>query len=300
MRKSVLITGGSGLLGTALTNLLLQKGYQVSHLGRKASVAKVKCFRWSVAENYLDPDALQGVDVVIHLAGAGVAERRWSAIRKKEILESRTLSSRLLVESLRKIPNKISTLISASAIGYYGLTTGDDWCREDQEPGADFLAFVTKSWEKEILPVESLGKRLVIPRIGVVLSNDGGALVEMSRPIKWFVGAPLGSGRQWMSWIHIDDLCRMLLHFIEHESMSGIYNAVAPNPVTNRELTKQIAKALHRPLLVPAVPEFVLKFVLGEMTQIVINGAKVSCEKILSTGFRFKFTNVETAIESLS
>jgi hypothetical protein len=204
-----------------------------------------------------------------------------------------------LFNSLKKIPNQVKTVISASAIGYYGMETYDNWCGEDQSPGKDFVASVAKVWEESILPIKTLGIRLVTPRIGVVLSNKGGALIEISKSVKWFVGAPLGSGNQWVSWIHIDDLCKMFLYFLENESSSGIYNLVAPNPVTNRELTKIIARTLHRPLLLPPVPDFVLRIILGEMAGIVITGPRVLCEKIMSTGFQFEFKDASVAVENL-
>jgi uncharacterized protein (TIGR01777 family) len=299
LTKSVLITGGSGLLGSALTDSLLQKGYQVSHIGRRASTGKVNCFRWSVKEKYFDPAALEGVDIIIHLAGAGVSEKRWTKSHKKEILESRTFTSQLLFDSLKNIPNNVRTVICATAIGYYGLTTQDTWCKEDQAPGDDFLASVTKAWEESILPIANLGKRLVMTRIGVVLANEGGALMEMANPVRWFVGAPLGNGKQWVSWIHLSDVSRLYQLIIEDENISGIYNAVAPNPVTNRELTRFIARALHRPLLLPPIPDFVLQIVLGDMAEIVVNGARVSCEKIESVGFQFEFTDASVAVHNL-
>jgi len=297
--KSILITGGSGLVGSALTDLLLQKGYQVSHLGRSPSSGKVKCYRWSVSEKYIDPKALEGVDAVIHLAGASVAEKRWTPQRKKEILESRTRSSELLFEALRNTPNKVKLVIGATAIGYYGLNTSDEWCQEDRGPGTDFLASVTKAWEEATLPIASLGKRLVQFRIGVVLTNRGGALMQMASPVKWGVGSPLGSGKQWVGWIHIDDLCRMFLFALENENIQGVYNAVAPNPVTNRELTKAIAVALHRPVWLPPVPEFALKIILGEMYEIVVSGARVSCDKIKAAGMQFSFSDAGLAVNNL-
>jgi uncharacterized protein len=297
--KSVLITGGSGLLGSALTGLLLQKGYQVSHLGRSPSLGKVKGYRWSVQEKYVDPKALHGVDAIIHLAGASVAEKRWTTERKKEILESRTKSGELLVETLRNTPNAVKVVLSATAIGYYGLTTLDNWCTEESQAGTDFLASVTHEWENSIGGIEAVVKRLAMFRIGVVLSNKGGALTEMAAPVKWGVGAPLGSGKQWVSWIHIDDVCKMFLFALEHENVRGIYNAVAPNPVTNRELNSAIAKAMHRPLIMPPVPAFVLKFILGDMYEIVVNGARVSCGKIKNAGFEFAYTDAEGAVKSL-
>lgn len=287
------------MLGSALTELLLQRGYQVSHLGRSPSLGKVKCFRWSVQEKYVDPKALQGVDAIIHLAGASVAEKRWTPERKKELLESRTQSGGLLVDTLRDTPNTVKVVVGATAIGYYGLTTLDNWCTEESQAGTDFLAGVTREWENSVKGIEALAKRLALIRIGVVLSNKGGALMEMAAPVKWGVGAPLGTGKQWVSWIHIEDVCKMFLFALEHESVRGIYNAVAANPVTNRELNTAIAKAMHRPLILPPVPAFVLKIILGEMYEIVVSGARVSSDKIKNAGFEFSYTDAVSAVKGL-
>ena len=294
-----MITGGSGLVGTALTDLLLQKGYHVSHLGRSPSLGKVKCYRWSVTGNYIDPKALEGVDAIIHLAGAGVAEKRWSQSRKKEILESRTKSSELICETLKTQPNQVKVVVSATAVGYYGLSTSDEWYDETCESGNDFLASVCKAWEASTDPIQALGIRLVKIRVGVVLSNNGGALIQMAQPVKWGFGAALGSGNQWVSWIHITDLCQIFLKAIENETMIGIYNAVAPNPVTNKELNQTIAQALQRPLWLPPVPEFALRILLGEMSQIVLTGARVDCSKVKSAGMTFDFTDANLAVKNL-
>lgn len=297
--KSILITGGSGLLGTALTDLLLQKGYHVSHLGRSPSMGKVKCYRWSVSGKYIDPKALHEVDAIIHLAGAGVADKRWTSERKTEILESRTKSAELIYDTLQSTPNQVKVVVSATAVGYYGINTLDEWCDETRGHGEDFLATVCQLWEAAANPIETLGKRLVKIRVGVVLSNKGGALVQMAQPVKWCVGAPLGTGKQWVSWIHIHDLCGIFLNAIENENMAGVYNAVAPNPVTNRDLNKAIASALHRPLFMPPVPEWAMKILLGEMSEIVVTGQRVKCDKIKSTGFEFKFTDAGQAVKDL-
>lgn len=298
MKKSVLITGGSGLLGSALTELLLQKGYHVSHLGRTPSNGKVKSYRWSLKEKFLDPKSLVGVDAIIHLAGAGVTEKRWTTERKNEILESRTKSTSLLFETLRDTPNQVKTVLAATAIGYYGLNTSNK-CSEDSGPGNDFLAQVCKQWEESFKPFNGLDVRLAMLRLGVVLSNKGGALMEMAKPVKWGVGAPLGSGKQWVSWVHIEDVCRMFLFALENENIKGIFNAVAPAPATNRELNTCIAKVLHRPLLLPPIPAFVLNILLGEMHQIVVMGASVSCDKIKDAGFIFSFPEAKSAIDNL-
>ena len=297
--KSILITGGSGMLGTIMTDYLLKNGHEVAHLGRSPSTGRIKCYRWSVREKYIDPKALDGVDTIIHLAGAGIADKRWTEKRKKEILESRTLSAQLLYETLKTKPHSVRQVISAGGVNFYGLKTGDEWCAEDRTPGDDFLAMVSKEWEQSVLSISELGIRAVSFRIGIVLTEKGGLLKEVARVVKWFVGAPLASGNQWLSWIHVQDLCKMFLHAIKNEEMSGAYNAVAPNPITNRQITQYIAKAIHRPLLVPFVPEFALKLILGQMAEIAINGIRASCDKIKSTGFEFDYTDAQVAINKL-
>lgn len=300
MTTSILLTGASGLVGTRLTDMLLQKGYQVAHLGRSKRPGKVPSYVWNVAKGEFDPEALNGVDAIIHLAGAGVAEKRWTSRRKKEILESRTKSSALLYETLKKINNKVRAVVSASAIGYYGFGLDEKTLfTEESKPGNDYLSRVVVAWEREVDAIASLGIRVVKIRIGIVLSDKGGALKEMAGPIKIGIGSPLGSGKQILSWIHLDDLCAMFIRAVEDESMKGAYNAVSPQPVTNRDMTIVLAKVLNRPLLLPPVPAFVLRIMIGEMTDIVVNGRNVSSEKIRKTGFTFKFTDLKSAFEAL-
>ena len=300
MTTSILLTGASGLVGTRLTDMLLQKGYQVAHLGRSKRPGKVPSYVWNVAKGEFDPEALNGVDAIIHLAGAGVAEKRWTSRRKKEILESRTKSSALLYETLKKINNKVRAVVSASAIGYYGFGLDEKTLfTEESKPGNDYLSRVVVAWEREVDAIASLGIRVVKIRIGIVLSDKGGALKEMAGPIKIGIGSPLGSGKQILSWIHLDDLCAMFIRAVEDESMKGAYNAVSPQPVTNRDMTIVLAKVLNRPLLLPPVPAFVLRIMIGEMTDIVVNGRNVSSEKIRKTGFTFKFTDLKSALEAL-
>ena len=300
MTTSILLTGASGLVGTRLTDMLLQKGYQVAHLGRSKRPGKVPSYVWNVAKGEFDPEALNGVDAIIHLAGAGVAEKRWTSRRKKEILESRTKSSALLYETLKKINNKVRAVVSASAIGYYGFGLDEKTLfTEESKPGNDYLSRVVVAWEREVDAIASLGIRVVKIRIGIVLSDKGGALKEMAGPIKIGIGSPLGSGKQILSWIHLDDLCAMFIRAVEDESMKGAYNAVSPQPVTNHDMTIVLAKVLNRPLLLPPVPAFVLRIMIGEMTDIVVNGRNVSSEKIRKTGFTFKFTDLKSAFEAL-
>lgn len=298
MSKKILITGPSGLIGTRLTEQLLQKGYQVWHLSRNKKKG-IPSFTWDVENGIMDTKALEGVDAIVHLAGAGVADKRWTESRKKEILESRTKSSALLYKTLAGANHSVKSVISASAIGYYGFGFGEEVFKEDSRSGNDYLAQVTKQWEESVDTISSLNLRVVKLRIGIVLSNKGGALVEMARPIRWGIGAALGNGKQYLSWIHLDDVCAMFIKAVEDETMQGAYNAVSGDWVTNKVLTQRIAKVLKKPLLLPNVPTFVMKILIGEMAVIVINGSKISADKIKETGFVFRYSNLEKALESL-
>lgn len=298
MSKKILITGPSGLIGTRLTEQLLQKGYQVWHLSRTKKKG-IPSFTWDVEKGIMDTKALEGVDAIVHLAGAGVADKRWTESRKKEILESRTKSSALLYKTLAGANHSVKSVISASAIGYYGFGFGEEVFKEDSRSGNDYLAQVTKQWEESVDTISSLNLRVVKLRIGIVLSNKGGALVEMARPIRWGIGAALGNGKQYLSWIHLDDVCAMFIKAVEDETMQGAYNAVSGDWVTNKALTQRIAKVLKKPLLLPNVPTFVMKILIGEMAVIVINGSKISADKIKETGFVFRYSNLEKALESL-
>ncbi len=296
MSKKVLITGGTGLVGKALIELLNANGYQVAVLSRSAkSMAHATAYKWDIPNDYIDPMAFEGTEVIIHLAGAGVAEKRWTAERKEEIYNSRTKSSLLLYNYLKDNDHSVHTFIAASAIGLYGMDTGSTNIKEDAPVGTDFLAHVTDAWEASTKKIESLGINLFQTRIGIVLSNKGGALKEILKPP---VAAPLGNGQQYMSWIHISDLCKMILYAIEHK-LSGPFNAVGPKPMTNREFTKVAAKSFGKPYLPIPVPRLVLKLMLGEMAQIVLGGSRISCEKILSAGFNFEFPKLEEALADL-
>jgi hypothetical protein len=294
--SKILITGASGLIGTRLTELFIQQGHAVVHLGRTKRTGKIPCFMWDVEKGMIEEDAFDGVDAVVHLAGAGVADQRWTKRRKQEILGSRTKSTTLLARHLQNYPN-VKAVVSASAIGYYGFGLTDKEYTEESSPGTDYLASVVSAWEGEVDKIQN--KRIVKMRVGIVLSEKGGALKEMMKPIQWGVGAPLGTGKQYMSWIHLDDLCRMFMRAVEDQTMSGAYNATGPYAVTNKELTRALAKALHKPLWLPPVPKFVLKIVVGEMANIVLNGSIVSSKKIQQTGFTFQFNSLEEALNDL-
>lgn len=300
MATSILITGASGLVGSRLTELLLQKGFQVSHLGREKKSGSVKSFVWDVRNGIIDPKALEGIDAIIHLAGAGVADKRWSEERKKEILESRTKSSALLYTALKNEKHSVKTVVSASAIGIYGFGLDNTKIMTEESPsGKDYLSNVVVEWEREVDHIISLGIRVAKVRIGIVLSEKGGALAEMAKPVNLGVGSPLGTGRQLLSWIHLDDLCGIFIKIVEDDKMSGVYNGVSSHAVTNSEMTKAIADALHKPYWAPNVPAFVLKIVVGEMAVIILNGSNVSSEKIERAGYKFKFTDLDAALKDL-
>lgn len=295
MSKSVLITGGTGLVGSALIPKLKAKGYKVSILSRSESMKETTRI-WDYKKEYLDPRAFDGVDTIVHLAGAGVADKKWTSERKDEIYNSRTKTSLLLYNELEKREHQVKTFIAASAIGLYGSDTGNRIVKEDAPVGNDFLAHVTDAWDTATNKVKSLGIRLAQIRIGVVLSEKGGALKELLKPP---VAAPLGKGDQYMSWIHIDDLCDMIIYAIDNTEIEGAYNGVGPKPQTNKDYTKVAAKAFKKPYLPIAVPSKVLKVMLGEMSTIVLGGSRVSSEKIQKTGFQFKFPKLPDALQDL-
>jgi hypothetical protein len=297
---NILISGGTGLVGKHLTKLLQKKGHQVAVLSRTKQT-HIESFVWDIPSQTMDKQALIWADAIVHLAGAGVAEKNWTQARKKEILDSRILSSRLLAKNTADLPTeqRPTIFVGASAIGYYGLDTGEALLTEASPAGKEFLADVTVKWEQENSAFTALGLRTSLWRIGVVLAKEGGALPTMSSPIQWGVGSPLGSGKQYLSWIHIQDMARMMVYAIENEAINGIYNACAPSPATNSELTKAIAKTLGKPSFFPHVPAFVLKIILGEMADMVLGGNKVSCQKIQEAGFTFDFPELLPALENL-
>ncbi len=300
MSGQVLITGGTGLVGTRLTELLLLKGYGVSYLSRsKEPVNQVKVYAWDIDNGYIERGALEEADYIIHLAGAGVADKRWTKSRKQEILDSRSKSTDLLFNKLRKNSHKVKAFLAASAIGYYGYDTGDALVTEESPAGDDFLAEVCQEWEFAVGQIRSLDIRTVSFRIGIVLSPHGGALAKLIQTIKVGAGAPLGSGKQYFSWIHIDDVCRAYIEALHNEQINGIYNLVAPHPVTNEELTRQAAHVLDKPLVLPHVPAFALKVAMGEMASAVLGGSKVSGGKLAATGFRFEYPDLTPALQNL-
>ncbi len=297
--KNILVTGASGFIGRHLSSAFSVAGHRIYKLGRSKRSNDPGAFVWRVNDGYIDPLAIENKQAIVHLAGAGVADKRWSSERKKEILSSRIDSTRLLFQALERSKHNVKTFVSASAIGYYGLGGDDRWYTEESAPGTDFLADVTHQWETEVDKIASLGIRVVKIRIGIVLSGEAGALPKMANPVKYFAGACLGSGTQPVSWIHVDDLCAIFLRAVNDTNWNGAYNAVAPDPVSNSQLTKIIAEVLNKPLWLPNVPRFVLKIMLGEMADIVTHGTRVSATKLLNTGFHFRFSNAREAVQDL-
>jgi uncharacterized protein len=297
--SKILITGGTGLIGTQLSRMLVDKGHTVSHLSREKKEGPIRTYVWDVGKRFIEDGALEDVDTIIHLAGAGIADKPWSESRKREILESRTHSTRLLFEELKRRGDHVRHFISASAVGYYGFADADHLLTEEDEPGTDFLATVVKKWEEEVDQINSIGLRVVKVRVGIVLSTEGGALKEMVRPVKFYAGAPFGTGNQYMSWIHIDDLCRVFIQAVEDTSFNGAFNAVGPYPVTNRQLTHAIGKTLGKKVFLPPVPSFVLRLLFGEMAELVLKGNKVSSKKLQASGFTYKFKTLEDALADL-
>ncbi len=298
--ENVLITGGTGLIGRHLSNRLKEKGYSVSLLSRKpASYPGIKVYSWDPDSGVIDPEAISAADYIIHLAGAGLGDTRWSEKRKKLILDSRIKSAALLITSLKETGKRPKAFISASATGYYGSATSELIFTESGEAGADFTGEVCRRWEEAAKEAEGLNIRTVIIRTGIVLTSRGGALQRMALPARFGIGSPIGSGRQYIPWIHIDDLCSIYIKTIEDSSMSGAYNAVAPEHVNNREFMKAVSAVMKRPFFFPAIPSFMFRILYGEMATILLNGSRVSPEKIISSGYSFDYPDLRSALLSL-
>lgn len=299
MSKHILLTGGTGLIGKHLANLLLDQGYTVSDLSRsKGKDARIKTYQWDVPNRKIDEDCIDGVDVIVHLAGANVAGKRWTESRKKEILDSRTRSIELIYDLLKWKKNNVQAVVSASGISYYG-DRNDELLTEDSSLGDGFLAEVSKEWEAAVDKGAELGLRIVKFRTGVMLDKRGGALPQLAAPVKWGIGSPMGNGRQWVPWIHWHDVVKLYFYAIMHTKLHGVYNMVAPNPVTNKQFVKAVAKQLHRPLCAPNVPSSIIKLLVGEMSTMVLASTKASAQKIIDHGFKFDFPVIEDALKEI-
>ncbi len=298
MSRRVAITGASGLIGRRLQTALAEAGDRVVRFVRGGAQAAPDERVWNPAVGELDTAQLDGIDAVVHLSGEPIAPGRWTARRKREILESRSGGTRLLSEALSRLAKPPSVLISASAIGYYG-NRGDARLDEESSPGAGFLAEVCLAWEQAVEPAQRAGIRVAIPRIGVVLARHGGALAPLLLPFRLGLGGRIGSGRQYMSWIHIDDLVAALRYALDQSELTGPFNAVAPNPVPNTEFTQTLARVLRRPALLP-LPAPILRLALGELAQpLLLDSTRLSPARLESAGFRFTHPNLEEALSSL-
>lgn len=306
---TVLITGGTGLIGKNLTSHLISKGYDVIILTRKFPANKkipgITYALWNIKDQQIDEDAIAKADYIIHLAGAGVMDKRWTAHYKKEIAESRIQSSQLIIKSLQQIANNVKAVVSASAIGWYGedphqSKTAWNGFKETDAADNSFLGTICKQWEEGIEPVQIIGKRLVKLRLGIVLSNDGGAFAEFKKPLKYGIAAILGNGSQTLSWIHVDDVCRLFIYAMESKNLSGSFNAAAPEHVTNKHLMIKTADIMRKSFYIPVyVPGIFLKLFLGKKSVEILKSATVSNEKIKQAGFTFLYPSIDAALDEL-
>lgn len=288
----ILITGGTGLVGTRLAQMLIEKNHEVVILSRNPK--KENEFKWNLSKNYIDKEAFKKVDYLIHLAGAGIADERWTDQRKKIIIDSRVETANLLFTTLKENNISIKGFISASGIGYYGAITTDTIFKETAPVGNDFLGEVCKKWEDAAHQFKTLKIPVTILRTGIVLSKKGGALEKMRLPVI----SPLGSGQQYLPWIHIDDMCEMYIQAIEG-SLEGIYNAVAPEHHTSKTFSKSLAKSIKRPYVGICVPSFMLKVLFGDLSVILLQGSRISAKKIEKNGYSFRFKTLKKALNNL-
>jgi uncharacterized protein (TIGR01777 family) len=298
------VTGATGFVGRRLLQYLdepivLTRNPDKAHDSLTASLGKsVTVHRWDAETEPAPVAAFDGVDVVFHLAGEPVAEGRWNDEKKRRLMASRELGTRNLVSTLTALPTKPKVLVSASAVGFYG-DRGDETLDEHSAPGKDFLTDVCVAWERESRPAEQAGIRVVNPRIGIVLGRKGGALAKMLPPFYMGAGSPLGSGKQWMPWIHLDELVGLMLFAAEHEQLRGPANATAPHPVTNYDFTKALGRAVHRPTFLPSVPGFVLRAVLGEFAGVLMGSQRAVPAALLAAGFKFQFPQLKDALDDI-
>jgi hypothetical protein len=299
--KNILISGGTGLIGSHLAQRLEEKGYQVALLSRSPNPGRaLPVFHWNPEKGTLDEKALAYADCIIHLAGLNIGSKRWTPERKRQILESRLGSGELIFQALKQRNVKPLVFITASAIGYYGAVSTETLFDESFPAGSDFLGQTCEKWEGIADRFQESGVRSVKIRTGIVLSKQGGALSKLSLPIRLGVGAPIGKGAQYMPWIHIDDLCGIFIHAIEQAQLAGAFNAVAPEHFTNKGFTQKVARELKRPLWMPHVPAGLMKLLFGEMSVMLLQGSRISSEKIRASGYKFLYPDLGLALKQLN
>jgi len=296
----LILTGATGFIGKALQKILTQKGYEFIILTRQTPKEKtpngIRYVQWDPPQAGPWQEAFETTDAIINLAGEPIASKRWTKTQKFKILESRCDATQAIVHGIEKARHKPKLLINASAVGYYG-PHGDEEITEKQPAGNDFLAQTCKAWEAHALRAEDFGLRVVRLRIGIVLDQGGGALEKMIPPFRFFFGGPLGNGKQWMSWIHREDVAGMILFALENDQVRGAFNATAPHPVTMKEFAQTLGSLMHRPSFMP-VPALALKILLGEMSEMLLTGQKVIPEKALAFGYSFRYPNLKQALEA--
>jgi hypothetical protein len=295
MKRNILITGGTGLVGKCLSQYLLEQGYQVAHLSRSLQSRDYKTFLWNYKEGKIDNKAIEFADVIIHLAGENISNARWTKQQKQVIIDSRVKTTLLLKSAIDSAQKKPELFISASAIGYYGTFNSEEIFTEDSPAGNDFLADVVMQWESAVDEIEASGLSIVKLRTGVVLDKDKGAFPKIIKPIKMGLASVLGSGKQYMPWISNTDLARIYAFVIENnlKNSNEVYNAVSPEFINNKQMTKVLAKALKKPMFLPAIPEFIFKIMFGEMSSILLYGSRVSSEKLSKSGFKFEYSSIK-------
>lgn len=298
MKEIVLITGAGGMIARELARKI-ENEYTVRFLTRKKQNSNE--YEWNVTKGIIDETAFENVSHIIHLAGANISGKRWTAERKKELISSRVDSTKLILDTIRKKQIKLTSFISASGINFYGTRTTDKIYTEEDAPGDDFLSEVVVFWERaaDDFKKHNLTERVVKIRTAVVLSEKDGALKKMLPTIKYGIGSPVGNGKQYMPWIHIEDICSIYEFALKSSHLDGVFNACSPQHTTNEIFTRKIAGTLHKPLLMPHVPGFVLKLIFGELASALLEGSRASSQKILDAGFRFKFTDLEGALKDL-
>jgi uncharacterized protein (TIGR01777 family) len=296
----ILISGGTGLVGKALTKCLITKGHEVRILSRNPqSSSQLKSFYWNVEKNEIDEKAFDGIEHIVHLAGSGIADKRWTDSRKQDIIDSRVNSMKLITDVIKKKNIQLTSFVGASAIGIYGMTTSEKIFTETDKGADDFLTQSCMQWEHSYQQIQKLSNNSCIIRIGVVLSKDGGALKRLLPLFQIGLGSAVGSGKQYMPWIHLDDLVSVFHEALFNPNYNGIYNAVSPEKTTSNSFSKQLAKSLSKPFFLPNVPSFVLKLVFGEMANVLLEGSCVSNKKLVDTGFQLKYPTLSEALQEI-